>query len=329
MRRIGFIDDFSLATRFIDYLTTLDISPSLQACDTTEPSGRQEVWVKEEPKVEAAKLELVEFLKSPQSQKYSVANEATKRRQAKEADNRRRIENVKKVRGGALGGIGRANRPLVTIIMGAICLAAGLMTNFGRPQPAFDADGRPAVSSEMRVYDTLRFRSQADGRNSVDPFASIREGEVWRLITPTFLHGSIGHFAMNMLGLFVLGGILERVQGRGVVAVLLVVSALIASVVQALWPESNNGGPNAVGASGAIYGLFGYILIRPLYDTSFPVELPPSAMLMGLGFLLLGVAMIMPQIANGSHVGGLAAGMVLATMTWKPKRRVSGKGNPT
>jgi GlpG protein len=131
---------------------------------------------------------------------------------------------------------------------------------------------------------------------------------------------------MNMFGIFMLGAAIERIQGRITIAIILVLTAIAGTVIQAIWPESNNGGPNAIGASGAAYGLFGYLLVRPFHDQDYPIGLPPTAVIMGLMFLMLGVAMVIKDIANGAHVGGLVAGMILATVISIPgKRKSKGK----
>ena len=319
MRRIGTIDNPTLAKRFSDYLTTQDISAALEPVDAQDEASAVDVWIKDERRIELAKSHYVRFLQAPADAEFDVSAEAAKRRTALEEENRRRLKNQKKVQhastpGSSIPGVTDGARPTVTLIAIALCALAGLATNFGNPQPIRTADGRLAASAETRAYDAMRFVSAQDGRQSNDAFASIRKGEVWRLLSPAILHGSIGHFAMNMVGIFLLGSAIERIQGRFVITVLLVVTALAGTIVQAIWPESNNGGPNAIGASGAGFGLFGYVLLRPYYDNEFPIELPPIAAIFGIGFLVLGVAMVVQNVANGAHVGGLVSGMILASL---------------
>jgi len=321
MRRIGIIDDPTNAKRFCDYLTTRGISATSEPIEENDAAnGKQAIWVKEEPKVDEAKSELAAFLKSPQDSAYSVSAEAASRRAAQEEENRKRLKNLKKIQNRSYAGFGAASRPVVTIIAIAICVVAGFLTDFGAPRPTITPEGRLAVSPAMIAFDAMQFRSSTDSRRSEDPFASIRKGEVWRIITPAILHGSIGHLAMNMFGIFMLGAAIERIQGRFTIGIILVVTAMAGTLIQAVWPEFNNGGPNGIGASGAAYGLFGYILVRPFHDKNFPIGLPPSAAIMGLMFLMLGIAMVIPNIANGAHVGGLVAGMILATVIAVPAK---------
>ena len=319
MRRIGLIEKSSQATRFCDYLITLGIHATIEPAgdpgDSPE-SERQAIWVKDERKVEDAKIALTAFLTDPGDSRFSASAEAAKYRAEEELANKRRLKNIQPVRHRSLPGLGAANsqRPTIVLSMVIICVIAGLVTNFGHPQDRVSKSGRRTESTASKVYTTMSFISPNDTKKSANPFSSILRGEFWRLVTPALLHGSTLHLAMTMMGLFALGGAIERLQGRLVIAVLLLVTAVAGTVVQALWPAWNGGGPNAIGASGAVYGLLGYIWVRPYYDPDFAILIPPSALVLAMLFLLLGVASVISGIANGAHVGGLAAGMVMASL---------------
>lgn len=313
MRRIGTVETSSLASRFSDYLVTQGISVTVDPTEATAETKEFAIWVKDEKRVEEAKAALAEFLRDPNAARYQVSNEAAKQRAREAAENIRRLKNLKS---GTVrpSGFSQGARPVVIITTIIVCLIAGFATNFGRPRIRVSSDGRPSLPAEYYRFDALKFVSMEDWRKTDDAFASIRKGEVWRLLTPAILHGNIGHFAMNMLSLFVLGVAIERIQGRFVIALLLIVTAIAGTIVQALWPEQYGGGPNAVGASGAAFGLLGYIWMRPFYHSDLPIAIPPSGLILALMFLLLGIAGVIQGIANGAHVGGLVAGMILATM---------------
>jgi GlpG protein len=324
MRRIGTVENASYATRFCDFLLTQGIDSSFESVAEASSSppdfSRQDIWVKDEQKVDKAKAALSEFLQAPNNPRYAVSNEAAKRRAQEEAENKRRLRNQQKVQHRQLPGMGSTERPLVVLVTIAICILLGLATDFGNPRLAFTPRGELIPSSSVKVFNALKFLSYEDAQRSENPFASILKGEVWRLITPALLHGGIGHLAMNMIGLFLLGGAIERLQGRRFIAFLLFATAIAGTVVQALWPESQGGGANAVGASGATYGLFGYLWLRPFYDADFSIRVPPTFLFLGIAFLLLGIANVIDGIANGAHVGGLAAGMLIATLASSPGR---------
>ena len=315
MRRIGFIENLQDSSRFCDYLISQRIHAKAER-DGDEESHRYSVWVKEEQKVAEAKMLLEQFQADPTNTRFDASKEANAVRKAEAEENARRLKNIAKVShrsGGAVGGMG-AGRVPVTIAAIAICIIVGFLTGFGSPSMRKNQMGRAQPSAEFRVYDALTFMSFRDRLRDEDAFASILRGEVWRVFTPAILHGSMGHLAMNMMGLFFLGSVIERLHGGWWLLLMLISIAVFANLVQVFWPEANNGGPNAVGASGATYGLFGFFMIRPHFQAMYPVSLPPMFLLMGLGFLVMGVLMVIPTMANGAHVGGLAGGMIFAAL---------------
>lgn len=325
MRRIGFIENLQDSTRFCDYLISQRIHAKAEREDD-QGNPRYSIWVKEEQKVTDAKALLDQFHANPSETRFDASKEAAAVRKAEAEENARRLKNIAKVShgtGGAVGGMGSGRIP-VTIASIAVCVVVGLLTGFGRPSVRTDPMGRPVPTSEFRNFDALTFMSLRDRLQDKDAFATIRTGEAWRVFTPAILHGSMGHLAMNMMGLFFLGSVIERLHGGGWLLLMLVSIAVFANLVQVFWPEANNGGPNAVGASGATYGLFGFFMIRPRFQPMYPVSLPPMFLLLGLGFLVMGVLMVIPTMANGAHVGGLAGGMIFAAMIptgERPRRR--------
>ena len=73
------------------------------------------------------------------------------------------------------------------------------------------------------------------------------------------------------------------------------------------------GSPFSIGASGAVYGLFGYLWIRPTLSPSYPVRMMPANVAIMLGWLVFCIFFV-DRIANGAHIGGLIAGVVIAVI---------------
>lgn len=296
MRRIGFIEGSQQAERFCDYLVSRGIHASPEP--DPEDSDRYAVWVRDEHLVSDAREELALFHAEPGNEKYNAASKAKVIRAKEAAENRRRLKNIKKLSASRSTTRGT---PL-TLAMVVVCVVVGLLTGFGRPRGTL----------EQSVYQGLTFVRFQDYVEDGDSFGAIRDGQVWRILTPTLLHANIGHLAMNMFVLFVLGTAIERYHGIGFMAALLLFTALAASLVQVFWPPGNGGGPLFVGASGVTYGLVGFLLARPQFDPQYPIRIPPMFQVLTLGFLVAGIMGIVPGIANGGHVGGLAAGMLCA-----------------
>jgi rhomboid protease GluP len=130
-------------------------------------------------------------------------------------------------------------------------------------------------------------------------------GQWWRLLSATFLHGGLMHLAANMYGLMYAGIFLEPILGRTRYLLLYLGSGIIASMASIWWYKATV----SVGASGAIFGLYGF-LIAALLCKVFPREI-------GKGFLIstsvfVGINLLMGLaggIDNAAHIGGLASGL--------------------
>jgi membrane associated rhomboid family serine protease len=126
--------------------------------------------------------------------------------------------------------------------------------------------------------------------------------EPWRLLTVALVHSSFWHVGLNMLALWMIGRSLEPVLGRARFLVLYLISALGGSVAVALIA------PNSfvVGASGAIFGLFGALVIIARH---IGAEITGILIVLGIN-LAIGFIPGM-GISWQAHVGGLVAGAVV------------------
>jgi membrane associated rhomboid family serine protease len=130
--------------------------------------------------------------------------------------------------------------------------------------------------------------------------AGVANGEWWRLITAAFLHYGPLHLAMNMLVLWFIGGPIEDVIGRFRFLLLYLVSGLAGSA-GALVVDPNT---LTVGASGAIFGLFGALLVLEYQHTGRIVGGPAFTLIV----LNLVFTFAVPGISWGGHIGGLVGG---------------------
>jgi rhomboid protease GluP len=141
--------------------------------------------------------------------------------------------------------------------------------------------------------------------------------EPWRLLTATFLHGGIVHLAFNLFALYQGGDLVERFYGRTRFALIYVLAALAGSVSSGWWDP----GRNSVGASGAIFGIYGALLMFfALRREDFPLRLwkgiGGSALLFCGYSLALGAAS--PVIDNAAHIGGLLGGALAGALLVRP-----------
>lgn len=153
------------------------------------------------------------------------------------------------------------------------------------------------------------------GRGDIEPFGpldGVAEGQWYRLVTSMFLHQEIWHVAMNMLGLWFLGPPLEGALGRLRYTALYFLSGLGGSALTYLVAVP---GQPSLGASGAIFGLFGAtaVLMRRLqYD------MRPILILLGINLVF---TFTWQDIAWEAHIGGLVAGALIAyAMVHAPRK---------
>ncbi len=136
----------------------------------------------------------------------------------------------------------------------------------------------------------------------------IADGEWWRIFTVVLLHGSITHILFNMWALWVLGPQIERGVGTWPFVSLFLASAGVGGVFAYYLGDLND---VAVGASGAIFGLFGIWLSWALHRRN---TIQGRALLGQLVFLLLinaAIPFVFRTVSWQAHLGGLIAGFVI------------------
>jgi rhomboid protease GluP len=137
----------------------------------------------------------------------------------------------------------------------------------------------------------------------------VRDGEWWRLLSCTFLHGGVAHLAINMVVLFMLGNVLERILGTSRFLVLYGTSALAGSLASFLAGDERI----SVGASGALWGLLvadAVLAFRP--RGLLPAAVIAQAKRAAMFNLVFNIAnSFRPQVDMAAHFGGGAVGLLL------------------
>ena len=140
-------------------------------------------------------------------------------------------------------------------------------------------------------------------------------GEWWRLVSPVLVHASLLHLAFNMYFLYLVGPLVEQVYGSARFLLLYVLTAATASLASFLLGS----GPS-VGASGALFGLCGVLLVgRVLHRPVLQGQ--QRAIMSQIGFLVVinlalgfGMNTFGGNIDNFAHLGGLAGGLWLGLL---------------
>ncbi len=148
--------------------------------------------------------------------------------------------------------------------------------------------------------------------------SNILEGKyLWTFITSMFMHGGFFHLFANMLSLFFVGSLVEKILGQKRYFYFYLVSGLFASVffiLSSFFIFNNELNTFAVGASGALFGLVGLLMFLtpnlPVFVMFIPIPVKMKYAAPGLLAVLwlISIAADIP-IGNTAHLGGLIAGL--------------------
>ena len=299
MRQIGTVSEAAKAGRFIDFLLTERIDSKV-----TEGKAGWEVWVVEEDRVSQARIFWEKFLANPEDESFARAGGEAKRlrqleRKQDDAYDRKQAIFTKKLSRGE----GAVQDP-VTVILLVVSAVVFVVT---------------MPSTKKALLDWLWFSvpelTDFPGpawvpKSAWLPLASVLRGEVWRLISPIFIHMGWVHLVFNMLMLVSVGAAVERVIGSWAIALLVLGLAVISNTAEAVFGPGLHFG----GMSGVLYGLAGFSWVMGMVAPQRGLQIDRNTALILVGWLLLGVLMDQPDLgvrmANWAHGVCLAAGVL-------------------
>lgn len=316
MRQIGVIFSHQEAERFAAYLVTQGVAAH------AEPDGAgSAIWVRDENHLPQAREELDRFRANPTDSRYQgVEREAASLAKEREREREKARRNVVEMRG-RWGRPSARNQPITMVIIG-LCVVVAILTQLG--------EARTGVAMRTLLFADTMQPPGWDIRSLQDRLVNIKQGEVWRLVTPIFVHYGVAHLVFNMIMLYQLGGYLEHRVGSWRFAILLLLTGAISMAAQSLVPVAWQGTPFAAGMSGALYGILGFMWMKTAFDPASGIFVPMSTVVILGVWLFLGIfgvleSMFGMNVANWAHGVGLAAGVVLglAPISWtqSPKRR--------
>jgi rhomboid protease GluP len=141
-------------------------------------------------------------------------------------------------------------------------------------------------------------------------------GEWWRLLTSMFIHGGIMHLILNIYGLFIATLFLEQSISRIKYLIIYIFSGVMGSLASIWWFENTV----SVGASGAIFGLYGTILGLCLTDFYTKKQKKGIFKMIGIYVGLNLLYGLTGGIDNAAHIGGLLSGAILGILLYKLDR---------
>ena len=267
------------------YLQAQQIEVVLRA----ETSGTDfELWVVDEEDCERVREILTAFRQDPFDACYRNVTPLS----AEEKPRRARYVDVRKQLFGRSAVQGKITTALIAISVGVFLLqTSGLAPRF-----------------VALLYISEFVRPQ---------FVEIQQGQLWRLVTPIFLHFGILHVLFNMLWLHTLGNQIEMRGGRRQLALLVLAIGAVSNVGQYVIA-----GPAFGGFSGVVYGLLGYIWIMAQFQPESGYVMDRFTIGFMLVWLLLGMSGMFEGMANAAHLFGLLSGVLWGLAKARNRRNV-------
>jgi GlpG protein len=286
MRLIGHLPDEASARTFGDFLYVQGIHNQAEL----EKDKGWAIWIQDEDQIGKATTLLSEFRSNPSDPKYRSRAEDAVRLRAEAAKSeevyRKRLKNRRQLfRPLSVYGFG----PLTFVLIG-ISVFVYIRLQYG------------AEPDSIRPIRSLLITEFSQPRDLIE----IRHGEVWRLLTPIFIHFSLAHIVFNLLALRDLGSMVEARQSSVQLLVLTLVIGICSNTA-----EYYIGGHVLFGGmSGVLYGLMGYIWMRGKFDPGSGLYLHPTTVTIMIVWFFACLLGFFPNVANTAHGVGLGMGML-------------------
>jgi GlpG protein len=319
MRQVGTLPNENNASRFAAYLVTQGI-----AAHSEQDGDEWAIWVRDEDEIDKARDSFDTFRRDPDDSRYKGVEQQAE--SIRMQDYRRRVEATKNVveMRGRWKRPGAKPRGALTMTLVILSVVVGLGTSFSISD-AVRRGERDSLS--FRMQRQLLFWDPLLYAESGNPLCSVQRGEVWRLVTPIFLHGGILHLVFNMYWFVQFGGQIEALRGTWRFALVVLLTASISCMAQAVTPawegsrlvEAFAGGAPFGGMSGVVYGLFGFVWMRSQFEPGSGFILPQSTTIILVGWLFLCMTGVIGNVANVAHLVGLIVGMTMGYLPtlWK------------
>jgi|GEM_PF-658890 len=154
--------------------------------------------------------------------------------------------------------------------------------------------------------------------------AILEDHEYWRLFTYMFLHYGTGHIFGNMMVLLFVGDNLERVIGKFRYLIFYILSGIIAGCVSVAYQYYLGNFYVGLGASGAIFGIVGGVTFLAIKNKGRLEDLKGTNLLLFVGLTIF-EGLATQEVDNAAHIGGLVAGVVLASILYNSYKKAIAK----
>lgn len=287
MRQIGSLPGEAQARLFADFLHARGIGSEIEA----EADRTWSVWIRDDDHIAEAEACLTRFQANANAPEFQTATEdAAKARKAAAEDLAKYRQRIR-TRRSIIPKFGGYGIGWLTFTLMLVCFYVAVASLLGDD------------------HEWLRRLYISDPENPTRNFLpEVFHGEIWRLITPIFMHASLKrdplHLIFNMVWFYQLGSMIEARKSSLYLFFFIIVSASLSNLAQYYLA-----GPRFVGMSGVVYALAGFVWICGKYDRASGLYLDSQSVTILLIWLVVCFTGILGPIANWAHLGGLIVGM--------------------
>jgi GlpG protein len=289
MRQAGTLDKPEDARRLADYLLVQGIR-----CKVDAANGSYLFWIIDEEQVARARELFDEFRANPGDPKYQVDASAVAAIERDAAQKQRAYEKNLIDARQRLAQAPVMRRP-ISLLLAGISILVYLLAN-------------PSNDEQFYVWAKRLFIS-LHGPSWTWPFGldEVVQGQVWRLVTPIFVHMDVMHIVFNLMWLVSAGTLFETVFGSATFFAFCLLAAVASNLTQFFWA-----GPSFGGMSGVGFAIFGFLWAYPRFSPTVPFRMPQQSVFMFFLWYVLCIVGVVGHVANAAHTGGLIFGLVAA-----------------
>jgi GlpG protein len=319
VRELHSFSDERLAKRFINVLHSRQMPAHAE-----QENDSWIIWIERDDDRDRARSLLAEYQANPDAPEFDAAEKTARQLEAeaqKAAKARQRLNVDIRDR---WKGVWWKTYPVTTLLTAISVIVVVFCTDWQKAQTAHGFIPRTCNNETSVLRNGLFIQAPVTIQSWMgDDYAAFGEanlsgtlstGQLWRLITPIFLHFDGLHILFNMMWLRNLGFGVEFVRGpRRYLAIVLLI-AILSNVTQLYWS-----GPAFGGMSGVVFGLIGYVWMKGRTQPQLGLGLLPDQVVWAILWMLLCIGGAFGPIANAAHVSGLIVGMLIGARQaiWK------------
>lgn len=319
MRELHTFNDERGARRFVSVLQSRKMPSHVEQEDAAWV-----VWIENDDHRDEARELLKEFQANPDAEQFAEAEKTARRILAEKLEAEKSRQKLRRDLRDRWRGVWWKCHPATTMMIAISVFVVVVSTDW----PAMQMTQRiipvtcnletSVIRNSLFIQETIMMVDEegngAAGFLNKSPSEVLKTWQIWRYVTPIFIHFNALHILFNMSWLRTLGYAIEFARGTRRFLALILFIAVVSNVAQLIW-----NGPAFGGMSGVDFGLIGYVWMKGKTQPQHGLALPQEQVVMSMLWMLLCIGGAFGPIANAAHVAGLLAGMAMGARTaiWK------------